>query len=66
MPMPGAHGSGIWLVGDFKALAYQVTVKLNKSTKHSQTTETLMHYTMCYALGVLINRLFYYYSQLLI
>jgi hypothetical protein len=41
------------VVRDYEAISYQFTLAFFTSHKHPQTSETCMHYTMCYLLAIL-------------
>ncbi|MFW5804726.1 MAG: hypothetical protein ACOCWG_05805, partial [bacterium] len=54
---PKIVGNVLWygVVRDYEAISYQVTPTFFTSHKPSKTTETRMHYTMCWGLGFFIN-----------
>jgi len=53
---PQMTDNGLWygVVRDYEAISYQFTLTIFTSHKPSQTSETRMHYTMCWQLGIFI------------
>jgi hypothetical protein len=44
----------LWLVADFEALSYQVTLNLNKSQNLETGTATAINYSACYAALIIL------------
>jgi hypothetical protein len=52
-------------VGRIKAVSYQFTPTFFTSHKRPKTSETRMHYTMCYVLAFILNSIFQFRQILL-